>query len=259
MDVLYTGLSFNKNNIAAMNKLATTLILSSIFMTSCNFSCNSITGKKGNGHIEKREISVGSFSDIEVGGAYNIYLIQDAGHSVTVEADENLQNYISVKERNGLLEIRTRRAVNLKPSRKIKIYVSSPEFRKIRASGAVEILSQGKISVIDQLTIKSSGATNIRMDVDVPKINIDVSGAGMVKLTGETRDVEIKTTGAGEVKCFDLKSENVKLSISGAGNADVYASVLLDVKVSGAGSVRYKGTASSTQKISGAGSVKHVD
>ena len=242
-----------------MNKLALSLIVSSIFMTSCNFSCNSITGKKGNGQIQKKEISVGSFTDIEVGGAYNIYLIQDAEHSVVVEADENLQNYITVKENNGLLEIRTRRAVNLRPTRKIKIYVTSPEFRKIKASGAVDIMSQGKISAVNQITIKSSGATNINMDVDVPKINVDVSGAGTVKLVGETRDVEIKTTGAGEVKCFDLKAENVKLSISGAGEADVYASVLLDVKVSGAGTVRYKGSASATQKISGAGSVKHVD
>jgi hypothetical protein len=49
------------------------------------------------------------------------------------------------------------------------------------------------------------------------------------------------------------------VAISGAGSAEVYASVKLDATVSGAGNVNYKGNASEVnQHVSGAGSVKKV-
>ena len=50
------------------------------------------------------------------------------------------------------------------------------------------------------------------------------------------------------------------MDISGAGSAEVYASVKLDAEVSGAGTVRYKGNATNvSQHVSGAGSVNKVE
>ena len=46
--------------------------------------------------------------------------------------------------------------------------------------------------------------------------------------------------------------------MSGAGDAEVFASVKLDVEVSGASDVKYKGNAAVSQDVSGAGSVKKV-
>ena len=67
-------------------------------------------------------------------------------------------------------------------------------------------------------------------------------------------------TGAGKAHCYELLSETTKVDISGAGDADVFASVKLDAQVSGAGSVTYKGGATNVaQQVSGAGSVKKVE
>ncbi len=238
-----------------MQKIFFIATLSTVLFSSCIY----VNGKRGNGHIVSKEKSVNTFTDVEVGGAFKVYLIQGAMHSVVVEADENLQKYIAVKVENGKISIRNKYRYSLRPSRSIKIFLTSPVFNKLKVSGAVDIIGQGKISGNDEMSIQASGATNIKLDVDVPKIFIQVSGAGEVKLTGETRDFEIKSSGASEVRCFDLKAENVQISISGAGDAQVYASVLLDVKVSGAGSVKYKGSPSVKENISGAGSVKKVD
>jgi hypothetical protein len=55
-------------------------------------------------------------------------------------------------------------------------------------------------------------------------------------------------------------AENTKVDISGAGSAEVFASVKLDAHVSGAGKVRYKGDAANVQQqVSGAGSVKKAE
>jgi len=57
-----------------------------------------------------------------------------------------------------------------------------------------------------------------------------------------------------------MKAENTKVDISGAGSAEVYASVKLDAEVSGAGSIKYKGNAGNViQQVSGAGSVKKAE
>ena len=97
------------------------------------------------------------------------------------------------------------------------------------------------------------------MDIKAPKITADISGACSVELKGETKEFSGDGSGSSNFKCFDLKAENVDIGISGAGDAEVYASVKLDVDVTGAGGVKYKGSPTVNQKISGAGSVKKVD
>jgi Putative auto-transporter adhesin, head GIN domain len=79
-------------------------------------------------------------------------------------------------------------------------------------------------------------------------------------MKGQTRDFRLRLSGAGKARCYDLMSENTSVDISGAGSAEVFASVALDADVSGAGSVRYKGNAARVnQQVSGAGSVKKAE
>ncbi len=64
----------------------------------------------------------------------------------------------------------------------------------------------------------------------------------------------------GSAHCYDLLSENARVDITGAGSAEVYASVKLDAQVSGAGSVNYKGNPTNVkQEVSGAGSVSRAN
>ena len=127
-------------------------------------------------------------------------------------------------------------------------------------SGACDIIGDTKISNNDRLNLQVSGAGDIRMEVDVPVVTADISGSGSVNLRGKTRDFSCDLSGAGHARCFDLLSENTTIDISGAGDAEVYASMKVDAEVSGAGTVKYKGDAATVnQKVSGAGSVRKVD
>ena len=51
--------------------------------------------------------------------------------------------------------------------------------------------------------------------------------SGSVKLRGQTKDFDIDLSGAGHAYCYDLLTENTTVEISGAGSAQVYASVKL--------------------------------
>lgn len=242
-----------------MKKIGLILLVISFFGGSCVF----INGKRkrGNGNIVTVERSVGTFNDVHVSGAIDVYVTQGERKPVKIEGDENLLEYIEVlNDGDHELKIRTKRGINLRPTKKMKVYISSPEFKKLRVSGACNIIGENKISSNDQISLSVSGAGDIRMEADAPKIDAGISGSGNVDLRGNTRDFELDLSGAGKARCYDLLSENADIEISGAGSAEVYASVRIDAHVSGAGNIRYKGNAAiGEQRISGAGSVKKVE
>lgn len=224
-------------------------------------SCGQIFGKRvhGDGNVTTQDRTVSDFKNVEVGGAAKVYVTQGDQHSVKIEVDENLQQFVEVLQEGNKVVIREKPGFNLDPTGDMKIYVSSPVYNDIDVSGACDIIGQGTITNPENLSMHISGAGDMQMDVNAPQISAEVSGSGSVNLKGETKSVDISLTGAANAHCFDLKSENTKIEISGAGNAQVYASVKLDAEVSGAGSVDYKGGGQVDEHVSGAGSVHKAD
>ncbi|MEJ0105332.1 MAG: head GIN domain-containing protein [Bacteroidota bacterium] len=210
----------------------------------------------GDGNIKTETRSAGQFNSVDVSGAIDLYVKQDADRSLKIEADENLLTYIEVINDGDKLVIRPKNGFNLKPSKDIKVYVSSPLFKRLEASGACDIYSENQITSAEEFDIDMSGSCDAKLDIKAPKVSTDVSGACSAELKGETKELYLEGSGSSDFKCFGLMAENVDVNISGAGDAEVYASVKLSVDVSGAAGVKYKGSPSVDQKISGAGSVK---
>src|SRR6266487_5495323 len=208
-------------------------------------SCREIFAKRirGNGNITTQARSAGQFNSVDVSGSIDVYVKQDSSSSIKVEADENLQQYIETIDDGNVLRIKTEEGYNLRSSRQIKVYVSSAVFKRFEASGACDIFSEGKISSSSDIDLGLSGSCEVTMDINAPKVSADVSGTCTVKLKGETKDFKLQGSGSTDVKCFDLIAENVDLDISGAGDAEVYASSKLSGSISGAADVHYKGAA----------------
>jgi hypothetical protein len=240
----------------------TRIILLAFLIVSFSSSCYYIGGKrvKGNGNISTTERNVSDFDQVEVHGALDVYVTQGELRPVRIEGDENLLSYIEVEQHNNTIEVSTKKGYNLRPTKKMKIYVTSPDYNKLEVSGACNINTENKLTLNNPLTLEVSGAGDINADVNAPKVEAEVSGSGNVNMKGETKNFELRISGAGDAKCYDLLTETAKVNISGAGSAQVYASVELDAHVSGAGSIKYKGNAPKVnQQVSGAGSVKKAE
>lgn len=222
--------------------------------------CREILGKRvrGNGNIKSETRTSVAVNKVDVSGNIDVYVREDSTSGIRVEADENLLEYIVANNDGGVLRIHERRGYNLRPSRGVKVYVFGPDISNFEASGACDIFSENQITSSSAIDIDLSGASNVNLDVNAPGVDASLSGAGTVSLKGQTRDLKLVGSGSSDFNCLDLMAENVTVRISGAGNADVNASVRLDVRVSGAGEVRYKGNAMVDQKVTGAGSVKKI-
>jgi hypothetical protein len=213
----------------------------------------------GNGIIRTEERNVNLFKNVQVSGNENVYISQGETASLKIEGDENLLPLIEVSQEGDKIYIRTKPGYNINPSKELKIYATAPVYKNIDVSGSCNIIGVSRITNAEGMEMQVSGAGDIKMEVDAPSIRTDISGSGSIFLKGRTRDMEFGLSGAGHAHCYDLLAENVKVDISGAGDAEVYASVKLDAEVSGAGSVSYKGNAANVnQHVSGAGSVRKV-
>jgi hypothetical protein len=230
--------------------------LSFIILTSL-VSCR-FFGKRvhGNGIMKTVEKPVSPFMEVEASGDIKLIVTQGELKPVKLEGDENILKYIEVIQEGDRITIKTKDGVNLDPSGDLNVYVTSPHFKSIEVSGSSDIVGQNKITSSEELNLSASGAGDIKMEVDAPKVTAGISGSGSITLKGQAKDVDIDLTGAGHAYCYDLLAENTKVDISGAGSAQVYASVKLNADVSGAGNIHYKGNASVSQSISGAGSVE---
>jgi hypothetical protein len=223
-------------------------------------SCRQVLGKRirGNGMVKTETRTIGDFKAIEVNGAIDVYFKQDSMISVKVETDQNLQEYVVVYVENNTVVVEPKDGSNLRPSKSVKVYISGPSVESLEASGASSIVTENKIAV-NELTISLSGASDAEVNTKSPKVNVDLSGASTAIITGETKDLKVECSGASKAKCYDLLAENVKADLSGASDAQVFASLKIDAKVSGASDLKYKGNATVSQETSGAASVKKAE
>jgi Putative auto-transporter adhesin, head GIN domain len=240
-----------------MNRLLILALCSLVLLSSCHFFHGERINGSGNVITQTRNGS--NFSGVSVSSAIDLYLKQDSSFSVKVEIDDNLQQYIMTGVENGILYIKQADNTSLDASGKIKVYVSAPLFKSMKASGACNIIGGNILSSNEAVDIDLSGSSDARLEVKTPKISADLSGACTLALKGEAKEFSVKGSGSSSIKCFDLLTEETKIDVSGACDAQVFASVKLGVQASGSSDIKYKGSASVSQDISGAGSVKKVE
>jgi hypothetical protein len=218
--------------------------------------CNVIGGVHGNGNVLKETRKVSSFDAIEVSGAFDIILKQGTTEEVVVESDDNLLPLIRTDVVGGTLTIETKKPVN--HITMMKVYVTVKDLKRIDVSGAVDIKTDGLLTV-PELSIDASGASDSKFDLAVGKLKLDCSGASKIKFSGSATDVNMDLSGASDIFAFDFPAETYDIEISGAGNAQINVSKKIRAEISGAGSVKYKGSPSEVdESVSGAGSIKKV-
>ncbi|AXY75773.1 DUF2807 domain-containing protein [Paraflavitalea soli] len=223
-------------------------------------SCDFVAGKrvKGNGNVQTVDRPETGFEGIVGGSNFDTY-VGIGPYSVKIEAEENIIPYIETFVDNGVLRIETKDGFWLKPRRAVKITVTAPRLTRIHSSGNGNIISTTKLTDSSRIDLRVTGNAEMKVEVDAPEIEAELTGNGGIEVKGLARNFNCKTTGNGHIEAMDLQTESTKVEIFGNGNANVNASVKLDVRIGGNGDVRYKGSAQTSTHITGNGSLKKVD
>src|SRR5215813_6738258 len=124
-----------------MKKLFVLLFAGVVFFSSCRF----VTGQRvrGNGHVTTESRSPGSFKSVASHGSFDVF-VSSGQQAVKIEAEENLLPYIETYVEGYTLHVETKDNYWLNPGRKVKIFVSSPDYESIRSYGSGDIIGESK-------------------------------------------------------------------------------------------------------------------
>lgn len=221
-----------------MRNLRIVLTLTVVFLiVACSHAQNRKT-VYGNNKVITKVREAGSFNGLRVSSGINVYLKQGDKEAITVEADENLHEYILTEIEGGVLRVYTE--VNIRDSEDKKVYVTMKDISSVKASSAGDVIGESAVKS-DELELSASSAGDIKLEVNVRELKIDISSSGDMTLSGEADILEANLSSAGDLKAYNLKVREADIAASSAGDADVNVTERLKARSSSAGDIRYDG------------------
>lgn len=193
---------------------------------------------QGNHNVTRSERNPGSFTGIKVSSGVDVYLKQGDNVSVTVEADENLHEYIITEVKGGVLHVYTE--VSIRDASKERVYVTMKEINSVETSSAGDVVGESPVRT-DELRLSASSAGDINLEVYTREIDLNISSSGDMTLKGETEELEADLSSAGDLNAYDLRAKEADISVSSAGDAEINVSEKITARASSAGDINYKG------------------
>jgi uncharacterized Fe-S cluster protein YjdI len=188
---------------------------------------------RGNGFEMSEERHFTAFDTIDIAGAYNVSINYGSEQRFKITGDDNILPHIITRVKQGTLFIYTNRPICT--ANDITIKINTSLLKSLIAAGA------GDIEMID---------------VQNRSLSVRTAGAIDMRLAGRTDSLDVVLAGAGDFVAQKLKTENARISVTGAGDAILYASESLTVQLDGAGDLTcYGNPAKVSKKISGVGDI----
>jgi len=215
-----------------MNKmrLTFTLVFLSLFIAAPLLA--QVSGK---GKIIQQKRRLDTFTQVDIGAAQEVTLLNGDSCMIVIETNANLYPYIKTVVSSGELKIVTK---NIKHYDEMKFYITAPMYDHLTISGASVVRTRDTLRG-ENLKIRVSGASDAKLNLKYINIVTRISGASDLILNGKASSNEIEAGGASEVKAKDLVTQTTVVKASGSSSCFVNAFSSLTYEVSGASVVRY--------------------
>lgn len=192
----------------------------------------------GNKKVVTRERQARDFTGIRVSTGIDVYLRQGNNPKLTVEADENLHEYIITENRNGILHVYA--DANIRSAEMKRVYVTMKDVTSVETSSAGDVIGETPIRTTT-LRLSASSAGSIKLEVYADRIRAGISSSGDITLSGEADELEAGLSSAGDLNAFNLTVREADISASSAGDADITVTEKLTARASSAGGINYRG------------------
>ena len=173
----------------------------------------------GSGNIVTRQQSVADFTVVEAGSTFEITISRASSFEVSITADDNLFDHISVSREGKRLVIDVEEGFVVRNAT-LRAGIAMPALEGVRLSGASRATVTDFRSS-DDLDIDLSGASRLEGDVGAGDCEFRLSGASRLTLRGSAREVRVEASGASSVDLEDFPVERARVTLSGASSATV--------------------------------------
>ncbi len=138
-----------------------TVVVLCLAIAGC-VNCQTRKTVYGNKNVVKKERTAGSFDGVSTSSAIDVMLSQGDNNSITVEADENLHEYIITEIKDGTLHVYT--DANIREAEMKRVHVTMKEINRVSSSSAGDVLGLTPIKT-DNLKLSASSAGDIKLEV----------------------------------------------------------------------------------------------
>lgn len=234
-------------------------LFSIILFTSCNMNAQWWGSKKisGNGNMVTDSRKTSDYDEVLLVGSLDVEIISGKEGELKVNAESNLQEYITTEVKNGKLKISVKDGISLDPSRNMDIKITVPveTISTLSLTGSGDLYNS-EILRSENLKISVVGSGDMVLNLDAKEITGAITGSGDVKLIGDATSLNCKVTGSGDFMAYNLKAKNVDAAVMGSGDISVFASQSLKARVSGSGDISYRGNPEKQDfKTAGSGAI----
>ena len=239
-------------------------------------ACFSFEQVRGSGKVVKQELQVSDFHGVNLATIGKLYVEFGDKEELVIEAEDNLIKYFETEVIQGILRIRTRRGVNLRPRKKVYYYLTVKNLDTIRTSSSGDIIvpklntgnfsasvsSSGDISLagleVEALQLRISSSGDITLDeLMANRLELKISSSGDCKIfDGSVAEQSIGISSSGNFSAKNLVSDKADVNISSSGDARIRVRDHLKVRISSSGDIYYYGNPTVDKKETSSGRVR---
>jgi hypothetical protein len=214
----------------------------------------SLAGIGGSRVPASRRVDAKDFTAVEVSGPFEVTLERGDKFDVTVTSDDNLLEFIDVKNAAGKLSIRIQSGQNLRPQTGLKAKIDMPAIEAVILQGACNGSINGFKGGKD-LKVNVDGASTMTGEIQADNLILEANSASQIRLTGKAHQCSAEAQGASQLHLGDLAVEKAVVHLNGASSGVVKASDRLDYELNGASHLDYRGSPKiGTKEVQGASS-----
>lgn len=231
--------------MSTLVRIIVTSILS-ILMLSCNFSMNLGPGIDGNRNVVNHERSISNdFESIKVSQGLDLYITQGDQVSISVEADENLHEFIMTEVENGVLSVYTTENIRKAASRKVNLSITN--ISAIKATSGSDVFSTNTIKT-DDLELNSTSGADIKLNVKTKTLNCHSTSGSDIIVSGTTTSLIAEATSGSDIKASNLEAETSKVNATSGADISVNTSKELTARATSGADIRYSGNPEKVNK-----------
>lgn len=204
------------------------------------------------GQVEKK---LGDFDKVTSFDKIDVMLIQSTENKIVINGKS--ANDVELINKKGELKIRMPFTKILSGDDiSVTLY-----FKKISAVEANEgsRIACGDLIKSTSFDINAKEGSEIKLQLETQKLSGRIANGSNVKLSGSATNQDILVNSGGIYEAENLKTEQTTITCNAGGQADIYATVLVDAKVRAGGEITIFGKPKEiNQKVIAGGTIKEA-
>lgn len=206
--------------------------------------------------VSRRTVPISDFTELEIADTFKAYIrFSETEEKVEVEANDNLHSHIRITREGNKLLAKLEKHTQPRGKVTLNLYVTTSHLNYLRATGASDLRLEDPWQA-ENAKLRLSGASAFFGEVDAEYLDLSADGASHTDMFGSIGFMKASLTGSSDMRDFDLVTDRLDISLSGASEALVTVTNLINIDASGASMLRYRGDAQvGTSHLSGASQV----